>query len=456
MTLAAGLYEQIISAVVEGGITEAALSSLLAETRELDPGDSHEYLAKHVAICVSQVLRSLPEDGRLEKQVALSYQLIDLLISQMPDRLEADEARIKRAELLLGVLRRPAERPDTPLSISCLMTGTRQDPSLVSQLQKEIATADSVDVLCSFIKWSGVRILGDSLRELAANNRPLRVITTSYMGATDVKAIEFLRQIPGASLKVSYDTRRTRLHAKAYIIRRATGFGVAYIGSSNISQAALTDGLEWNVKISQHESPHLWEKVCATFETYWNDPEFLPYSEHSRGQLQLALSQERGNGGDDRAETFFFDIKPYAYQEEILEKLRAEREIHGRYRNLVVAATGTGKTVVAAFDYARYKRAAEANLPGKPCRLLFVAHREEILKQSRRCFQSVLRDYNFGELLVGQHEPAQLDHLFVSIQSFNSRDVGRSIPADHFDIVVIDEFHHAAAPSSQRLLEWAT
>jgi HKD family nuclease len=244
MTLAPGLYEQLISAVLDSGVTEAQLSSLLAETRKLDPGDSHEYLAKHVAIRVSQALRSLPEDGRLEKQVELSNQLIDLLISRVPDKLDADEARIKRAELLLAILRRPTQRPDTPLSISCLMTGTRQDPSLVSQLQKEIATADNVDVLCSFIKWSGVRILGDSLRELGTNGRPLRVITTSYMGATDFKAIEFLREIPGASLKVSYDTRRTRLHAKAYIIRRATGFGVAYIGSSNISQAALTDGLE--------------------------------------------------------------------------------------------------------------------------------------------------------------------------------------------------------------------
>jgi superfamily II DNA or RNA helicase len=195
--------------------------------------------------------------------------------------------------------------------------------------------------------------------------------------------------------------------------------------------------------------------VCATFETYWNDPEFLSYSEDSRGRLQIALSQERGDGEDDSAGTFFFDIKPYAYQEEILEKLRAEREIHGRYRNLVVAATGTGKTVVAAFDYARYKRAAAADVPGKPCRLLFIAHREEILKQSRRCFQTVLRDYNFGDLLVGQHEAAQFDHLFVSIQSFNSRDLATSIPAEHFDVVVVDEFHHAAAPSYQRLLEWA-
>ena len=346
------------------------------------------------------------------------------------------------------------ERPDTPLATSCLMTGTRQDPSLISQLRKEIAAADQVDVLCSFIKWSGVRILEDPLRMLTSNGSPLRVITTSYMGATDLKAVEFLRNIPNTSLKVSYDTRRTRLHAKAYIIHRKSGFGVAYIGSSNISQAALTDGLEWNVKISQRESPHLWAKVCATFDTYWNDSEFVAYSETSREQLRVALQQERTGDGEGEGRAFFFDIKPYAYQEEILQRLYAEREIHGRHRNLVVAATGTGKTVVAAFDYARHKRAAEAATPQRAARLLFVAHREEILKQSRRCFQTVLRNYNFGDLLVGQHEPSGLDHLFVSIQSFNSRQLWTAILPDHYDFVVVDEFHHAAAPSYQRLLDW--
>jgi superfamily II DNA or RNA helicase len=382
----------------------------------------------------------------------LANKVIDLLATHTPTAFSEVQAKVMRAELLLAILQSPIERPDTPLGTSCLMTGTRQDPSLISQLRKEIAGADQVDVLCSFIKWSGVRILEESIRKLTSNGSPLRVITTSYMGATDLKAVEFLRKIPNTNLKVSYDTRRTRLHAKAYIIHRNSGFGVAYIGSSNISQAALTDGLEWNVKISQHETPHLWAKVCATFDAYWNDKEFVAYSESSREQLRVALEQERAGEGEDGA--FFFDIKPYTYQEEILQKLRADREIHGRHRNLVVAATGTGKTAIAAFDYARFKRAGETATPPHMAKLLFVAHREEILKQSRRCFQTVLRNYNFGDLLVGQHEPSGLDHLFVSIQSFSSRQIWSAVPPDHYDFVVVDEFHHAAAPSYRKLLEW--
>jgi HKD family nuclease len=416
--------------------------------RGLDAGDSHSYLVQHLARQIGFVLRSLPVEGRLDAQVVLSNKIVELLEVGAPESAKGTRAKVTpQAELLLGVLRKEIDRPDTPLGTSCLITGTRQDKNLVSQLRKEFATADSIDILCSFIKWSGVRIIEDSLRTVADSGTPIRVITTSYMGATDLKAVEALSRIPSATVKISYDTRRTRLHAKAYMIHRQTGFGVAYIGSSNISQTALTDGLEWNVKISEYQAPHLWTKVCATFETYSNDHEFVSYSEDSREQLRIALREERH--GDEERPTFFFDIKPYTYQEAILEKLQAERIIHNRHRNLLVAATGTGKTVIAGFDYARSSRPSSTSW-----RLLFVAHREEILKQSLECFRIVLRDYNFGELLVGGREAQNLDHLFVSIQSLNSRELWNRLPAEYYDFVIVDEFHHAAALSYRRLLDW--
>jgi superfamily II DNA or RNA helicase len=442
-----GLYERILDDAAQVAIADLDPQQFHVLSRPLDAGDSHSYLVQHLARQMDFVLRSLPVDGRLEAQVALSNKIVDLLEAGATPASKGTRAGITRADLLLAIARKESERPDTPLGTNCLITGTRQDPSLVSQLRKEFATADSVDILCSFIKWSGLRIIEDSLRILADNGKPIRVITTSYMGATDLKAVETLSKIPGTIVKISYDTRRTRLHAKAYMIHRQTGFSIAYIGSSNISQAALTEGLEWNVKISEYEAPHLWEKVCATFETYWNDQEFASYSAESREHLRIALREER-HGEDDRP-TFFFDIKPYTYQEVILEKVQAERTIHNRYRNLLVAATGTGKTVIAAFDYAR-----SSTPDATSWRLLFVAHREEILKQSLDCFRTVLRDYNFGELLVGGREPENLDHLFISIQSLNSRELWKRVPAEHYDFVVVDEFHHAAAPSYRRLLDW--
>lgn len=146
--------------------------------------------------------------------------------------------------------------------------------------------------------------------------------------------------------------------------------------------------------------------------------------------------------------TFELDIKPYSYQKEILENLQAEREIFGRYRNLVVAATGVGKTVISAFDYKRFR---EKN---SRARLLFVAHREEILKKSRDTFRYICKDLNFGELLVGNNKPESIENLFVSIQSLNSSKLVERTTPDFYDYIVIDEVHHGAAQSYQKLLEY--
>ena len=291
----------------------------------------------------------------------------------------------------------------------------------------------------------------DSLSALTATPWPggprLRVISTSYMGATDAKAIEALRDLPNTEVKVSYDTERTRLHAKAYLVRRATGFGSAYIGSANVSRAALSEGLEWTSKISQYELPHLWQKIIATFDTYWNDDEFEEFDGQAAPRLREAISRERTRGAVEIGDLPTFDLRPYPFQEEILDAMAAEREVQQKHRHLIVAATGTGKTMIAAFDY---KRWADHRKPS----LLFIAHREEILRQALGTFRSVLRDQNFGDILVGGTAPEQHDHLFCSIQSYNSREL-HTLPADRFDYIVIDEFHHAAAPSYRSLLETA-
>ena len=149
-------------------------------------------------------------------------------------------------------------------------------------------------------------------------------------------------------------------------------------------------------------------------------------------------------------ELYTLDILPYSYQQEILDKLDAERAVRGYYHNLVVAATGTGKTVVSALDYKRFRK-----LNSKaPCRLLFVAHREEILKQSLYTFRAVLKDANFGEMFVGNYKPESIDNLFISIQTFNSQSFTEKTTADFYDYIIVDEFHHAAAPSYQKLLSY--
>src|SRR5262249_24755037 len=135
-------------------------------------------------------------------------------------------------------------RPETSLSESSLFTGSPSDPMLVHELLQEMRSADDADVLVSFIKWSGLRLLMPGFEEMSGRNVPVRIITTSYMGASDPEAIEWLGGLSNVAVRISYDTDRTRLHAKAYHFQRKTGYSTAYIGSANMSHAAMTSGLE--------------------------------------------------------------------------------------------------------------------------------------------------------------------------------------------------------------------
>ncbi len=336
-------------------------------------------------------------------------------------------------------------RPHTPISESSLFTGSPRDPQLVHELLAEMKSADSVDILISFIKWSGLRLLMPAFEDLRDRRVPVRLITTSYMGASDAPAVEWLTRMPNVQARVSYDTQRTRLHAKAYLFKRNTGFSTAYIGSANMSHAAMTSGLEWNLKVTEQDMQHILEKFTAEFETYWNSREFIPFDPDDPGQLREAISRARTN---KQRTQVFFDLRPHPFQERILEELERDRNINNQYRNLVVAATGTGKTVIAAFDFQRFFLTKQ-----KQARLLFVAHRQEILEQALDTFRNVLKDHNFGDLLVGQHQAEQVNHLFCSVGMLTSRRLWEQVGRKFYDFIIIDEAHHGKAASYRPIFD---
>ena len=447
-----GLYEQLINHTLR-----QELESIPSERKSVapvDPAEAAEVLSRYIAEAAKRALSGMAEGrGDVADQVALANRLIGLLpetdSQRIDDRAEQLMALLAEQDpaLALGRTASDAVRPETSIAQSSLFTGAVHEPQMFSELKKEIASADRIDMLVSFIKWSGLRLILEDLEAFARRGGELRIITTSYMGATDVKAVEELAKLPNARIKVSYDTKRTRLHAKTYVFYRETGFTTAYVGSSNLSNAAISSGLEWNVKVTAKDLPATIRKIAATFDTYWHSDEFEFYGPDMRPRLVEALKAEHY---DREHPQFLFDIRPYPYQQEILDKLLAEREVRGSTRNLIVAATGTGKTVIAAFDYRRFCR----QNPGKANRLLFIAHREEILKQSQATFAGVLKDVNFGELYVGNYRPESLEHLFVSVQTLNSQALDQRLPADYYDYIVIDESHHAAAHSYGRALEY--
>jgi superfamily II DNA or RNA helicase/HKD family nuclease len=450
--LTKGLYEQLISQALHEALALLDTHGLAAVCEALDPADSHELLTRHVAGVLQRVLRGLPEKNRLEEQVRICNEILQVLRSRHVEAAPAGETVHSPAEALFAVLQARATpggdsevlpRPHVPLSASDLLVNARGEPAVGHALDREIPSADRIDLLCAFVRWNGLRLLLPRLRTHCAQGRLLRVITTTYTGTTERRAIDELVAM-GAQVRVSYETRSTRLHAKAWLFHRETGFSTAYIGSSNLTQWALVDGLEWNVRLSQVTSPDILEKFQATFDSYWEEPDFEPYDPARDAQrFDLAVSAPSAT---DPLQLSAIDVIPFPHQREILERLAVERERHHRFRTLVVAATGTGKTIVAALDYRRL-RDEFGDL-----RLLFVAHRKELLGQSLSAFRQVLREGSFGELYVDGYRPRDWRHVFASVQSLAQLDLADLKP-EAFDVVIVDEFHHAAAPTYERLLD---
>lgn len=436
MFLINGLYENILIQSIKNKLNEVH-----NKTRVVDKSESARVLATAYYKILRDILAEKDEGERAE----FVNQLNDYIGSEIfceEDKKFIELLAVHNDEKYLEQL--ISNRPKTSISTSTLFTGYT-GPTLESELKREIRTADRVDFIVSFIKYSGLVLIYDDLVEFTKNHK-LRVITTSYMGASDYKAILKLAELPNTEVKISYDNNRTRLHAKAYYFERETGFSTAYIGSSNISNPALSKGLEWNLKVSEYTSKDVVDSIIKTFETYWNDDEFRPFiptNEVDNKELKEALSRKE----KEYNQYVFFDLRPYSHQKEILEDLRMEREEYSSYKNLVVAATGTGKTMIAAFDY-------KGKIKNGDKKLLFLAHRKEILQQSIETFRNVLKDQNFGDLWVDREKPEDFNHVFASIQSLNSNDNYTKFAKDYFDYIVIDESHHSVASSYLRILKY--
>ncbi|MFK0104854.1 DUF3427 domain-containing protein [Streptomyces sp. NPDC091217] len=450
----AGVYEELVTKRMQEQMDQLNAAGWKAIDDEVSEESSPHVLARHISQAIGRRLNQLPH----EKRVAVANQIIESLASNSADLGTGDAVELiadgPRQLLALAEKEAPgvyAIRPLTPLSETALITNSPEDPSLGSELRAELATADRIDLLCAFVKWYGIRVLESSLREAARRGVRIRVITTTYMGATDRHALDRLVRDFGAEVKVNYETRSTRLHAKAWLFRRNSGFDTAYVGSSNLSKAALLDGLEWNVRLSSVATPAVLSKFEASFDSYWNDIAFETYDpDRDARKLDEALGVAGGSlsNQDSKISLSGLEVRPYPHQADMLERLRVEREVRGHHHNLLVAATGTGKTVMAALDYRHlHKRWGGKQYP----RLLFVAHRKEILKQSLRKYREVLNDASFGEPLFSGELPRDWEHVFASVQSLTDQRLEQFDPK-HFDVIVVDEFHHATATTYRRVL----
>lgn len=438
-----GLYEALITEALASELSELP-STQHAVRSELRAAEAPDRVALYLGRIIERVVASLDERERPKSSVLIARRLVESLCEILSsDQVPLTDRLIEPAMVLRSITTflpdgtaAPIEQPLIPLLDTTLLTNAPDEPRVGSQINQEIYSADRIDLVMAFIRFSGISPLLPALRAHCDSGRELRILTTTYTGSTEARALDALEAI-GADIRVSYDLSTTRLHAKAWLFHRRSGYSTTYIGSSNLTHSAQVTGLEWNVRLSAARNPTVIDKVAAVFESYWHSADFEVY-DRATFLDRIPASPE--------AEPIFVPtyLRPEPFQERLLELIALSRQ-RGEHRNLLVAATGTGKTVMAALDYVRLTE----QLPR--ARLLFVAHREEILQQSRATFRQALQDPSFGELWVGAHRPTEFQHVFASIQSLSATGYS-DLHADHFDVVVVDEFHHAAAQSYATLL----
>lgn len=390
-----------------------------------EPVDPPEVIARHVAAAVRRRIETESDD---ERRIALANRLLAVLESDegMPGSLHR-----LIASSGLTAAHAPRQRPPSAL------TDAAEPTSLATELHTELATADRVDLRCGFVRRDGLLLLDGALSELRRRGVPFRVITTAQPGATERDAVDRLVRWFNATVRIGYDPRAARSHANAWLFHRVSGDDTAFVGGANLSRASLTDGMDWTSRLSGVATPELLRKFAATFDEQWGSAAFAPYDPAAdAARLDAALAG--GSDGAAAVGTTGLDVRPLPHQQEALTALDTARG-DGRRRNLVVAPTGTGKTVLAALDYRRLRERRDLGL-------LYVAPRDDVVERALRTFRETLGDDGFGTGFV-DGKPPRRRHLFAGIAALEAHGI-EQLPAERFDVVVVDE----PQPATARLL----
>lgn len=328
-------------------------------------------------------------------------------------------------------------------STNCI---TGDSDYLLDKLRQAFKKAKKIDIIVAFLMESGVRLLEKDLKDILNRNVPIRILTGNYLNITQPQALYLLKDILKDKVDLRfYNVSGRSFHPKAYIFEYDNKDGDIFIGSSNISKSALTSGIEWNYRIKKEHNESDFQCYKDTFEDLFNnksiivdDNELDKYSKNWR-RPKLFLDIENKEKTEEKIISY---PKPKGAQIEALYKLKKFRE-EGFDKGIVVAATGIGKTYLAAFDSSEYNK------------VLFVAHRQEILNQAETSFRIVRKTNNTG-FFSGNRKDSNKDVLFATVQTLGQKQYlcDDYFKEDEFDYIIIDEFHHAVADNYQNILDY--
>lgn len=317
-----------------------------------------------------------------------------------------------------------------------------ESDNLLKELTSSLQTCDSFYFGVAFVNFSGVQLLLDTLKEAEKRGIRGRIMTSTYLNFTDPQALERLKEFEHIDLKVFVTDKQVGFHTKAYIFEYPDSYKII-IGSSNVTQSALKSNVEWNVEIVSKKHAAFVERVLSEYEQLWNrsiiaTEEFLhDYREMYRNTERVAFT---ANAVYEKAEY----VIPNSMQSRAIDNLDRLRDLK-ETKGLVIAATGTGKTYMSAFDVKCVR----------PKRLLFIVHREEILQKAKETFEHLMPSIqrSFG-VLTGSQKDWDADYLFANIRTLANHH--RSFAPDVFDYIVVDEAHHATASQYEQVLAWFT
>ncbi|MGD8189826.1 DUF3427 domain-containing protein [Brevibacillus ginsengisoli] len=355
----------------------------------------------------------------------------------------------------------PIIYPEMFFSMPHLVTNqNKSGQNFFKILRTELITADRVDFMVSFIRWSGLQLLLRSIDELHKQDKQIRILTSTYMNVTEPKALRRLFELENVQVKL-FNSGNTSFHTKAYLFNRDSNLNSVIIGSSNLSFSAIQNGYEWNVKLP--DAPHIpiYNKAALLFDELWNDERALDltlekindYESHfEQKKIERTISYVPSPSGYKVAEaTINYDmdisnnikLKPNAMQKSALEALK-ETRAGGNKKGIIIAATGTGKTYLSAFDVHQMK--AE--------KVLFIAHRDELLENAKETFISVFGSEDMMGKVTGTIKEWDKPFLFSTVQTLHREEsLGRFLPT-YFDYIIVDEFHHAEADTYRKILDY--
>jgi superfamily II DNA or RNA helicase len=310
-----------------------------------------------------------------------------------------------------------------------------QSHRMVDILRQGLSTSNEAAICVSFLRFSGLSLLLKELNTFLEKKGKLQLLTSTYLNITQPEALESLMKLSKIELRLQDGL--TGFHTKFYLFNTQENSAYCWVGSSNLTKGGIATNIEWNLK---HSHPNIIQECRENFDKLWSRDDVSPLTQERLEIYRDRYKKSKENFAFPKKENPNTLCQPNAAQIEALNELEKLRK-RGEKRAAVIAATGLGKTFLAAFDSKVFNATS----------VLFIAHREELLIQAEKTFRKVFENKTSTGILASGKNPGKANFVFATIQSLSQLN-NQNLVDREYDYVVIDEFHHAAAPSYQKIL----